>query len=338
MACVPLRDDAPALSVIIPVWNGERYLPESLACLAAQTRRDFEVIVVDDGSTDGSAALVEAFAQTPGAPSVSLIRQANAGVSAARNRGIAAARAPLIGFLDCDDLWTPDKVAQQLAVLEAHPEIDLCFTGFSFIDGAGRDLPERSLPPEGPVSVEALLPRNFIHTSTVIVRRSALERVGGFDTGLSTFEDFELWLRIGALRDPGILGLRQILCRYRRHATQTTRDWTAMHDGWRATVERIGQRHPAAWARVRSKALAYNLEYCASLAWNSGDVPAMRALMRRALHAGAPHVLARTDGVVMTGILVCSYLPRRLQLLIGEAFLRLRRSKRQLETWCAARS
>ena len=133
MVCGPSHDSGPALSVVIPVYNGAAFLPACLASLAAQTRHDFEIVLVDDGSTDGSAAIAQAFARQDGAPPLRLIRQDNSGVSAARNRGIAEARAPLIGFLDSDDTWEPQKVARQLAVMEREPGVVLSYTGFGII-------------------------------------------------------------------------------------------------------------------------------------------------------------------------------------------------------------
>lgn len=324
--------DMPVLSVVIPVYNGERHLPVCLESLWAQSRSDFEIVLVDDGSTDGSGAIADRFAARADGPELRIVRQPNAGVSAARNRGMREARADLVGFLDCDDLWYREKVALQVEAMATNPDIDLCFTGFRIVDDAGHDLLERSVPSAGPMPIAKLMPRNTIHTSTVVARRAALLATGGFDEALATFEDFDLWLRVGALRDPGILALPDCLCDYRRHATQTTKDWHGMHKGWQQVAHRIERDHPELWEPVRAKAWSHNLEYCASLAYNAGDIPQMRELMREALGHATGAILRRPDGVIMTGVMVCSYLPRPVQLVIGYVFKQTRRCKRWVES------
>src|SRR5262249_17267514 len=113
------------VSCIVPVFNGERYLGETLDSILAQTYRPREIIVVDDGSTDGTAAVVAAYGKR-----VTSVWQANAGEMAARNRGLTRARGEFIAFLDADDLWHPEKLARQIARFQERPEIDLSFTRF----------------------------------------------------------------------------------------------------------------------------------------------------------------------------------------------------------------
>ncbi|MDB2408064.1 glycosyltransferase [Jannaschia sp.] len=318
----------PVLSVVMPVRDGARHIGAALDSIATQSLPGIEIIVVDDGSTDETAQIVAARAAA--SDSVHLIQQANAGVSAARNRGIAAARADLVGFLDADDLWHPDKAARQIETLREMPGIVLTYTGFRIVDMDGTDLLERSSPPAGQLPLAQLMHRNVIHTSSVIVRAKALQaacREGAcFDAGLRCFEDFDLWCRIAALPGATLYGLSDPLCDYRRHEGQATKDWRAMHEGWRAVAERLAQAHPRDWASAEGPAWAHQLEYCASLAWNAGDVAEMRRLMIRALRFDAGTVMARTDGRIMTGILACSYLPRRMQLVIGRAFVAARRA------------
>ena len=129
----------PCLSVVIPAYNAATHIEAALQSLAKQSRSDFEVLVIDDGSTDDTAARVRAFAEglPPGGPWLRLIQKANGGVSAARNDALAAARAPLIGFLDADDRWSPDKVAAHVALMTNRTELELTFSGFRFVNESG---------------------------------------------------------------------------------------------------------------------------------------------------------------------------------------------------------
>jgi glycosyltransferase involved in cell wall biosynthesis len=113
------------ISCIVPVFNGERYLQEALESIFKQTYGPLEVIVVDDGSTDGTAALAAGYGGR-----IRYLWQANAGEAAARNRGLSAAQGEFVAFLDADDLWHPEKLARQMARLRERPEIDLCFTSY----------------------------------------------------------------------------------------------------------------------------------------------------------------------------------------------------------------
>jgi glycosyltransferase involved in cell wall biosynthesis len=298
---------------VIPIYNGCAYIVAALQSLVAQTRRDFEIIVIDDGSTDGSIDLVRAFAASTAAddPAIRVIRQDNAGVSAARNRGIAAARADYVGFLDADDLWAREKVAHHVGLMAAHPAIDLTFSGFDHIDAAGRNLSAGLVPTEGALRLERLMTRNVIHSSAVIARREAVVAAGGFDPALSFYEDVDLWLRVAALRPDNLHAIAQPLASYRRHPSQTTRNWRKIEDGWHGFTAGLAARHPDEWARVKRNAYLHHREYCASLAYDAGDLSQARAIVAGLWrHAGAG-LFARKDSLIMTAACLVSYLPDR---------------------------
>ena len=230
----------PCLSVVMPAYNAAAHIDAALQSLAQQTRTDFEVIVIDDGSTDDTPARVQAFARGLPAkgPAVRLIQKDNAGVSAARNDGIRVATAPLIGFLDADDRWAQDKVARHVTLMDTRPEVELSFSGFRFVNDAGAYLEEHFIPQEGVHPHSTLMRRNIIHTSTVIVSRRVLDQVGFFDTSLATYEDFDLWLRISARAPDNVYAIARDLTDYRRHDTQTTSNWQKMHAGWQTVAAR----------------------------------------------------------------------------------------------------
>ncbi|MEO8260084.1 MAG: glycosyltransferase family 2 protein [Acidobacteriota bacterium] len=184
---------APTVSVVIPAFNRAATVCPAIASVLAQTFQDFEIIVVDDGSTDATPAVVEALAD----PRITLIRHArNRGASAARNTGIAVSRGPYIAFLDSDDEWLPAKLERQLDVFgRASPRVGLVAGGVEcfFADGTvSRHIPHRfaDLP-------RALLTKNVVGpTSVGMVRRGALQAAGGFDESLPASQDRDLWVRI----------------------------------------------------------------------------------------------------------------------------------------------
>ncbi len=188
------------ISVVIPLYNKEALIGRTLESVLAQSYRDFEVVVVDDGSRDGSAAVVESFDD----PRIRLIRQENAGVSAARNRGIAEARGEFIALLDADDIWKPSYLATVADLIERYPQCDVFATGYEFIDEYGKVslLIIRNMPFSGGDGVLS----NYFHvastshpplwTSIVTVRKRAIEAIGGFPVGITSGEDLLTWARL----------------------------------------------------------------------------------------------------------------------------------------------
>jgi GT2 family glycosyltransferase len=182
----------PLVSVIIPTFNRRAMVAEALVSVQAQTMGAWECIVVDDGSTDGTAEAVEAFSDER----VRLLRQENLGVAAARNRGIAASRGPLVAFLDSDDLWHPAKLARQLAVMDEGWA--LCHTDEIWVRRGVRVNPKKKHAKAGGRLLERSLELCCISPSAAVVRRDVLEALGGFDEAYPVCEDYELWLRLTA--------------------------------------------------------------------------------------------------------------------------------------------
>ena len=194
--------DAPLASIIIPTFNCASLLPRALESVFAQSLGPVQVIVVDDGSTDDTAAILGRYAGR-----VEAIRQANAGPSAARNRGLAAARGSFVGFLDGDDTYHPDKLARQVTALAARPECGWVYSDCwleeegpsgSRLLASERYAYARRSALEGWL-FEALIPGNFIPVHTLLVRRSCLDAAGPFDERFWGVEDFDLLLRLAAL-------------------------------------------------------------------------------------------------------------------------------------------
>ena len=206
-----------AVSVVIPTFNRAWCLQDAVDSVQAQTFRDFEVIVVDDGSTDETAAM----ASTWEAP-IRFLQQRNKGVSAARNAGIHAARGHFLAFLDSDDLWRPEKLARQVAFFDAQPEALICQTEETWIRRGVRVNPKlRHRKPSGWI-FEPSLALCLVSPSAVMMRRDLFDAVGLFDEQLPACEDYDLWLRVSA-RYPVHLIETPLVVKRGGHADQLSR-------------------------------------------------------------------------------------------------------------------
>ena len=183
----------PLVSVIIPTYNRAGLVARAVESVFEQTFRDFELIVVDDGSTDRTEAALAVYGD-----GLTLLRQANRGVSAARNRGLAEAKGRLISFLDSDDYWHPKKLAVQVRFFEERQEVLICQTEEVWHRRGRRVNPRnRHRKPSGDVFLDSLK-LCLISPSAVMMRRELFDLVGLFDEGLPACEDYDLWLRVAA--------------------------------------------------------------------------------------------------------------------------------------------
>lgn len=205
------------VSVVIPTYNRADFLREAIASVLQQDYPGVELIVVDDGSRDATATIVGEFG-----PAIQYLWQENRGVSAARNRGMAASTGDLIAFLDSDDLWLPNKVSAQVAYFEAHPNGQACHTDEIWIRRGVRVNERRIHRKHGGWQFLASLPRCLISPSAVMMRRALWDRLGGFDEGLPACEDYDLWLRLTAVVPVGFLPQRLVVKRG-GHADQLSR-------------------------------------------------------------------------------------------------------------------
>ncbi len=186
-----LMKKKPSVSVIIPAFNRFPMLCEAIESVLGQTDSDFELIVVDDGSTDETGSIREIYKDR-----LHYIYQENRGASAARNRGTADAGGDLISFLDSDDLWLPGKIEVQKALMEKNPEILISYTEEIWYRRGVRVNPGKKHAKFSGWIFEKCLPLCIISPSSVMIQKKLFERVGGFDEALSVCEDYDLWLRI----------------------------------------------------------------------------------------------------------------------------------------------
>jgi glycosyltransferase involved in cell wall biosynthesis len=206
----------PLVSVIIPCYNGEAYLKEAIESALTQSHQPIEVLVIDDGSTDGSSVIAQKFP-------VRYIKQQNRGLTASRNRGILESRGSYIVFLDADDRLKPAAIEIGLRALAENPECAMTVGDHLFVSEDGSHLANSRKECLQKFHYEALLKSNFIEMiSSVLFRRSVLEQVAGFDTRLRVAEDYDLYLRIA--RDYSICCHSEVVAEYRLHKNNVSRN------------------------------------------------------------------------------------------------------------------
>lgn len=211
------------VSVIVPTYNRARKVIRAIESVLRQRFRDFEILVVDDGSTDGTN---EALAALDG-KITSIFHETNKGVSAARNTGIRASQSPLISLLDSDDYWYPEKLACQVAFFNHHPEAVACQTKEIWIRKGIRVNPQtKHVKPSGDI-FELSLKRCLVSPSAVMIKRSLLEEIGLFDESLPACEDYDLWLRV-ACRHPVELIDRDLVVKEGGHPDQLSARYRGM--------------------------------------------------------------------------------------------------------------
>jgi glycosyltransferase involved in cell wall biosynthesis len=241
----------PKVSIVIPAYNAMTYLPDTLASVFDQTFSDFEVLLVDDGSTDSLQTWV---AQTVCDPRFKLISQLNQGLSAARNTGITHSQSEYIAFLDADDLWHPTKLAKQVQWLEAHPTVGLIYTLTALLDSVGNPT-GRVLGTEIAGNVlSQMLQRNIIDCpSSVLVRRQCFERVGLFDRTLRAVEDWDMWIRIAAVYPLAVTGIPLVY--YRQHPSNMSKNWRVMEQAFQQAIAKAFASVPPELQALKPKSL-----------------------------------------------------------------------------------
>lgn len=254
----------PKVSVVIPAYNAMKYLPKTLESVLQQTFTDFEVLIVNDGSSDQIVEWVDGITDLR----VKLISQRNQGVSTARNIGIDHSQGEYVAFLDADDLWEPTKLEKQVHYLADRSEVGLVYTWTTLIDTLGE--------PTGRVFaslVEGLVWKQLIENdmistgSSTMIRRSCFDEVGVFDPSLAFAEDWDMWLRIAARYSFGVV--KEPLTFYRQHPNNATKNRQKMMQSLRIVIEKTFQSVPLDLLHLRNRAYA---NFLLGLAWLAIDI------------------------------------------------------------------
>jgi len=274
----------------MPAYNSELYIREAIESVFAQTLPVAEFIVIDDGSTDQTARIVESMG-------VRVIRQSNTGLSGARNRCVLESSQPWIAFIDADDIWDPKKIERQMEILKAHPDVGLITTDYLTFNSQGTIVPsvlrkyhdEYRAQPKGSVNGAAIIDEPdagfanifyFLVPSAVVVRHDLLVAKGGFEANLNCAEDFECFMRIIAQTPMAVI--EQVLVRRREH------EHSASNQRVRSTLDCLAvtykvlehpERYPSATVELCKQWLPANLRHAAARQLWAGNAKAARELL-----------------------------------------------------------
>lgn len=256
-------------SIIIPVYNGEKTLRAAIdSALDQSAKAAFEIIIVNDGSTDGTADIIASYDD----PRLRVVNQLNGGLNAARNSGIRAAKGEYIGLLDADDIWHPAKLAAHIRHLDANPEIGLSFSASRLIDGMGEPTGLMQKPKLKDISARDLICFNPVgNGSAPVLRRAALEgvahphptegRICWFDEELRQSTDIECWMRIALLTEWKIEGLPEALTLYRVNPEGLSANVIRQYETWLQMLGKTAAFAPEFVAEHGEEARAWQLRY-----------------------------------------------------------------------------
>ncbi|PSN20738.1 glycosyl transferase family A [filamentous cyanobacterium CCP5] len=244
----------PKVSVLVPAYNAMEYLPETISSILNQTYQDFEIIIVDDGSSDN----IKDWAKQLSDSRIRLISQSNQGLANARNTGLANAKGTYIAFIDADDIWRPRKLEKQVGILDEYPEVGLVYTWVALIDENGVFQGKfRKNHVHGDVWIK-LTTHNVVECGSVaLVRRECFDKVGMFDEALpfSCSEDWDMWLRIAAHYNFGLV--REPLVYYRNHSNNLSSNWRAMEESFQIVLEKAFESAPESLRFYKNKSFGF---------------------------------------------------------------------------------
>lgn len=219
------------VTVIMPVYNREKYLAEAIDSVLCQTYNNFELIIIDDGSTDRSLSIAENY-QSVNNARIRIIKQANQGPSVARNNAIKVAKGELIGFIDSDDKWTVDKLEMQVKLISNLPSASFVYSGYSLMNEQGEItrecLPDKSM--EGQIYKKLWTKNNNMSGGTVLVRTETITKIGLFDEDLEGGENFDLRVRLSKMGP--VYFVNKSLYYYRKHSSNLTTDILRGQKAW----------------------------------------------------------------------------------------------------------
>ena len=270
----------PYVSIIVPAYNAADTLPETLNALLAQSYADFEILIIDDGSTDETAFIAQGFQCDD---RVKLISQRNRGLAGARNSGIAAARGGLIGFCDADDTWEPEKLETHVRHLHANPDVGISYSGSAMIDDESIQLGQYQSPRLHGVQPEHIFKRNPVGNGSAPVMRRAvfdaiafrpafeMERDWYFDETFRQSEDIECWLRIALTTAWCFEGVEGHLTNYRINAAGLSSNTDRQLASWENMVTKLRTINPTFFDKHETAARSYQYRYLARRAVSDFD-------------------------------------------------------------------
>ncbi|MCL6272209.1 glycosyltransferase [Sansalvadorimonas sp. 2012CJ34-2] len=220
------KDKSPLVSVVITCYNHVNYIADAVNSVLSQTYKNLELIVVDDGSTDGSSEVLDQLSQQAG---FTVIHQKNAGVSAAMNKGLSLCSGEYIATLDSDDMFLADKLQKQVTYLENHKDVAICGGGMLIVDEDGTISAPKRFPPERMLDFEDVFceKQDIIPSSSALVRREVFDKVGGYSSDVR-IQDLYFWLKVTAAGYQ-ISALHDVLIYYRKHESNSSKNYEAVY-------------------------------------------------------------------------------------------------------------
>lgn len=313
----------PTISVIIPAFNAEKTILETIQSIQAQSFKNFELIVIDDGSTDGTLSVLADIDD----PRLKVFSYKNGGLPIARNRGIERSTGDFISFIDADDLWKPNKLEKQLEALEKYTDAGVAYSWTAFIDENSNFLYAWE-----PIFFQGyvypnLLVRNFISSgSNILVRREYIEAAGKFDPQLKSVEDWDYYLRLAALCPFAVVPEYQIL--YRRSSQAMTSKIDTMESANLTVIDRAFQDAPPELQYLKKRSLAnayrYLAKQCLFNNLDSTGVKQARQKLKKAI-ASYPMILLNRETIrLFTKLVVVQFIPpqaaAKVVYLLGKYF------------------
>lgn len=323
----------PKVSVIVPIYNAEQYIAETLRSVLNQTYQDYEIIIVDDGSLDRSIEICQQFSD----PRIAIVRQANRGLPGARNTGIRHAQGDYIALLDADDLWLPEKLVHHVKHLDTSPTVGISFSYSAFIDDLGQSTGLYQIPRKiTEITPVYVLCRNPIgNGSAAVIRRETFnaikfqDDVQGedcyFDERFRQAEDLECWLRIVLKTNWKIEGVPEILTLYRISSSGLSANVRTQLTALEAVIEKTRTYAPEVIRECESAARAYHLRYTARRAVNLRDRDLAVEMVNRALQSDWRILIEepRRSFVTLGAAYLLWLLPRSLYSQLEQWFLKI---------------
>jgi len=257
IASVDKEGSTPTVSIVVTTFNRVDFLSETIDSILGQTYTDFEIIIVDNMSKDGT----EEYVTSLGDPRIRYYRNANKGIIAVnRNLGIQMSRGKYIALCDDDDLWVTDKLHKQISIMETKPDVALCYTNAESFDG-GRVVDKAMVKHAIKRNYFfCLLRSNYIPNSSVLIRSNVFQKLGLLNVDSSIFEDYEMWLRIA--KEFPIYGIEDALIRYRLHANNMAGSRSMATLRAMRTIKGLNHKLNISWVRLQPYIVFKFLKFC----------------------------------------------------------------------------
>ena len=331
------------VSIVIPVYNAERYIRLTIESALAQTYQNIEILIIDDGSSDRSVEIAQQFSNS----GIKIIQQSNRGLSGARNTGIRHAEGSYIAFLDADDLWMPDKIEKHVRHLEQSPEVGASFSYSRFIDEQGNPLGLLQFSKTQDITPLDILCRSPIgNGSAAVFRKEMFEAIAFpvnrdgqvvydyFDEAFRESQDVECWMRVAVQTDWKIEGIPELLTLYRVNSQGISANIEKKLNAWDRLIERIYSYAPAKMAQWEGPARAYHFRHLARRAITLRDREQSVSLLSKAIQSHWRIILEEPFRTGLTGgaAVALWLLPRSLYSKLFQATIRLtgKRQQRQV--------